>query len=226
MRPRRYPRAKRVALQLLQWYPGPWRARYFSEMRALLEEIPVGWGQAANVATGAVREWLSPRAVGWPARTAAGRLLVRRGVLFMAGAYALDGIVRVVAARMHAAGIVQLDSLDTIDGVLFIFVVFRLTAAVFNSTRLPSRTWRRTVTWWRRPLAPWEVLLCVFLLLPGMLEQHLNPFGSWQSAASRTLDPYMYMVKVWVYSYLLHWASARTFRLRRIESTRLPSINA
>ena len=42
------------------------------------------WEQAGDLAVGAVREWFSPRALGWPARSAAGLVQVARGLKFAA----------------------------------------------------------------------------------------------------------------------------------------------
>src|SRR5580765_5730415 len=107
-------RAKRAAIGLLRWYPRPWRVRYQHEMQALLEDMPVGWGQVANLAAAAVREWLSPRALGWPARSAAGRLHMSRWLIFMSCAYALDQVARIIAARLVAAGFTVTDTVDTV----------------------------------------------------------------------------------------------------------------
>jgi hypothetical protein len=39
-------------------------------------------------------EWLSPRALGWPARSATGRVQVARYLMFAVFAYSLDGVAR------------------------------------------------------------------------------------------------------------------------------------
>jgi hypothetical protein len=98
-------RARRTAIRLLEWYPRPWRMRYEREMRALVEDMPVGWKQVGNLAITGVREWMSPRALGWPARSAAGRLWKRRFLTFLACAYSLDTVARVIGARVISAGV-------------------------------------------------------------------------------------------------------------------------
>ena len=98
-------RARRTAIRLLHWYPRPWRMRYEREMRALVEDMPVGWTQVGNLAITGVREWMSPRALGWPARSAAGRLWGIRLLKLLACAYALDAIARVVGLKLRSAGV-------------------------------------------------------------------------------------------------------------------------
>ena len=51
-------RARRAAIRLLSWYPRPWQMRYEREMRALIEEMPVGWKHVGNLAITGVREWI------------------------------------------------------------------------------------------------------------------------------------------------------------------------
>src|SRR6188474_3591315 len=84
--------ARRVARRLLRWYPKPWRARYGIEMRELVDEMPVRWRQVGDLAIGAAREWLSPRAFGWPARSAAGQIQVVRGFKFACWALVVEAI--------------------------------------------------------------------------------------------------------------------------------------
>ena len=98
---------RRVALRLLRCCPRPWRGRYLREMQALLEEMPVGWAQTANVAAGAVREWLSPRALGWPARTAAGRVMTARGWMYLTGVLAVDGLSRAQSLLQRMGTVLQ-----------------------------------------------------------------------------------------------------------------------
>src|SRR6187397_2940958 len=98
-------RARRTAIRLLRWYPRRWRVRYEREMRVLLEDMPVGWKQVGNLAITGVREWLSPRALGWPARSAAGRLFWIRLLKLLVYAYSLDAIARVAGVRLHSTGI-------------------------------------------------------------------------------------------------------------------------
>src|SRR3954467_15761315 len=109
-------RARRVAIGLLGWYPRPWRVRYAREMQALLEDMPVGWTQVANVAGTAMREWASPRALGWPARSAAGRLQRVRTLTFLIYAYAIYGVARIADARMVGAHFTMPDALRALAG--------------------------------------------------------------------------------------------------------------
>ena len=95
--------ARRVANRIIRLYPRPWRRRYGAEMQAILDEIPIRWSQVADLARGAVREWLSPRAFGWPARSAAGRIQFARGLKYFTVAYAIDGLGRVLAAEVSAS---------------------------------------------------------------------------------------------------------------------------
>jgi hypothetical protein len=209
---------KRIALGLLQWYPRSWRNRYLAEMSALLEEMPVGWAQAANVAATAVREWLSPRALGWPARTAAGSVLTFRAVVFVGIAFALDALARLAAVRMHASGIEMSSVLEDVASVCFLVASLRLFPAMaFNVERTRSRHWMSALKRWRRPLGPASILMCAALLLPWMFEHYFNGPESYLRPGMRTLRPYMHVLQVWLYASILHTASRRTWRLKRVE---------
>ena len=85
-------RTRRIGQRLLRWYPKPWRARYGAEMRELIDEMPVRWRQVGDLAIGAAREWMSPRAFGWPARSAVGRIQAARGWRFVLAALAIEAI--------------------------------------------------------------------------------------------------------------------------------------
>jgi hypothetical protein len=136
-------RTRRTAIRLLRWYPRPWRVRYQREMQSLLADIPVDWKQVANLAVIGMREWLSPRALGWPARSAAGRLWWIRALTFVACWYALDGVARVVAARLNHAGVEITESMEVAAAMLGVAFAIRICLfGMLGSARRMSKSAR------------------------------------------------------------------------------------
>ena len=218
--------AKKVALHLLRWYPRPWRDRYLVEMRALLEEIPVGWAQTANIAAIAAREWLSPRAFGWPARTAAERLVKARAFKFAAVALMMDGVAKLIGSRLRTADAQFVDSLETASAIL-LGVVFVRWLAVLGKTlqgrNLRSRQWLRKVGRWRRPFMTWEIAVGAVALFPLLVHHHATFPQAWMSSFTRAVDPYMHIFQMFMYASFMHRASYRTWRLRRVAESRKTS---
>src|SRR6187397_448920 len=161
-------RARWTAIRLLRWYPRPWRMRYEREMLALLEEIPVGWRQVGNIAATAMREWMSPRALGWPARSAAGRIQMARLCSFLIYAYAIDGVARVIGARMISGHVAISDEFDTWATVLMAVPLLRVVqAGVLKLKRVQRSRWAGPIQRhpWLQSLSSWEVLVLLLLLL-------------------------------------------------------------
>lgn len=215
-------RARQLAIRVLHWYPRPWRARYLQEMQALIEDMPVGWPQVANLAATAAREWLSPRALGWPSRSAAGRVQVARWLTFAAFAYALDGIARIMAWKLLAAGVTIPDGLND-DLALFMFVpLVRVFAAGACRLKAMQRTRFAGVIKrhdWLRYVNDWEVVVWLILWLPSLVVRHAMPIPSYYNSTMIFLKPFMDVYQVWVWPYLLLMNSSRTARLRRVQSS-------
>jgi hypothetical protein len=225
MRPRHRPLAKRVALQLLEWYPRPWRARYSSEMRALLEEMPVGWPQTVNVAATAVREWLSPRALGWPARTAAGRIGTARGWMFLAGAMLVDALARLLATKISGAGVTDEHPLRYVVYALTLLTMIRMfSVPTFRSEKSRTRQWLGAVRKWRQPLTLGEIWFCAAMILPFQVLRYL---GDPDEYALReffsSFGPFINLFLVWSFSNHLRLVSLHTRRLQRVEASRQKS---
>ena len=212
-------RARRTAIRLLGWYPRPWRARYRREMQALLEEMPVGWRQVADLAATGAREWLSPRALGWPARSAIGRLQMARYLTFALFAYSLDGVARVVAARLLAAGVsVRVDLEDDLAWLLAAILL-----RIFGAAACRKKFAQRTPLAgpinrysWLRYLSDWEVVLWLVLALPGRTVGHMSPMPPYYNSTMVFLEPFMDVYNVWMWCYVLLMSSRRTTRIRRI----------
>ena len=220
MRRRRYPLSKRVALRLLEWYPRPWRERYLAEMQALLEEIPVGWKQTANVAAIAMREWLSPRALGWPARTAAGRIMTARRWMFFAGALMMDGFARTISWQLDRLQWSFGEPLEWVAGVMMLAAAIRvfLIPSVHAMGPRP-RDWATPGRRWRRPLAGRDLVICVLLLLPYLAWRHHSwpPSYAEPDSFTRVWGPYVHILQLWVWSFMGNTGSLRTWRLKRID---------
>jgi len=213
-------RARRAAIRLLRWYPRPWRMRYEREMLALLDDIPVGWRQVGNIAGTAVREWLSPRALGWPARSAAGRLQTVRTLTFLIYAFTLDGIARIVAARLIAADFTISDALDTwIASLMFAPTVRVLTASVFKMKRVQRSRWAGTINRhrWLQFLSDWEVVAWLLLFMPFMVLRHAEPRPSYATDTMWALRPYMDIYLVWMFTNLLVQRTSLYVRIRRVQ---------
>ena len=220
-----YPLSKRAALRLLAWYPRPWRERYLVEMRALLEEMPVSWAQTANVAAVAAREWLSPRALGWPARSAAGRIKTARAFMYFGALLALDGLAWALAQTLGGAGITSPPYIWEVPGALLMalpnFILWGrvIPVALYSNPPTRSRHWGRYYTWLHRPLPAWQVVTCAVLLFPSMVEFHANAPEFFVDTFRA--GPALHVMWVWIYSRALVRASMVTWRLRRVEKSRL-----
>ena len=214
-------RARSIAIRLLLWYPRPWRQRYLVEMRALLQQMPVRWWQVANLAFVGLREWLSPRSVGWPARSAAGRVMTRRTITFFTCAYAIDGVARVLAWKIRAAGIaisepVSIGTAMVMLGVVLYFVTngIRYDRHVKRFPKAPEI---------QRPgrLTGWDIALWTCLLFPSLVVRYAEPIPTYLSPAMVKLRPFVDVLQVFVWTFMAHGASARTKRLTRVQSSGL-----
>ena len=219
------PIAKRVALRLLSCYPRSWRARYLAEMQALLEEMPVGWKQTANVAATAVREWLSPRALGWPARTAAGRIVTARGWMFLAGALLVDGIARLIATELRGGGVTDEHPLRYAVYALTLLTMIRVySVPTFRPKDSQTRRWLGAVRIWRRPLTLWQIWFCAALIVPFQVQRYLgDPDEYAVRELFSSLGPVMNLFLVWSFSNHLRLVSLHTRRLQRVEASRQKS---
>jgi hypothetical protein len=189
-------------------------------MQALLEEMPVGWGQVANLGGTCVREWLSPKAFGWPARTAAGRILTRRNLMFAALAYSLDGVSRITAARFVGADVTIPDSLQDDLAVWILFpLLLRVVLAGTFRTKLVLQTRFGDVIaryHWLSRLGDWEVVLWLVMVQACAVVRYALPVPLYLSPTMVAIDPYMRVYQVWMWCSLLLMVSARTARIRRI----------
>jgi hypothetical protein len=208
-------RARRLAIRLLRWYPRPWRARYAPEMRALLDEMPVAWRQAADLAIGAAREWLSPRAVGWPARSAAGRVQVARGLKFIAVAALVELAVHASVPRdaAVAGAMPYLESAAT--AVLYGFCL-RIVFGWLHWMERPC--WLARLGWFGPPRSP-EIALWFGGILLLLVHQHATPVPAYVREPG--FHVFMQHVQLLVWLQNLFFFSRRSFRLRRVESSHL-----
>ena len=220
-------RARRAAIRLLRWYPRPWRMRYEREMRALLDDIPGGWRQVGNIAGTAVREWLSPRALGWPARSAAGRIRMVRLLTFMACAFTLDAVARLVAARLIAADFTISDSVQTTIAWFLVGPLLRfISSSALQGKRVQRSRWAAAMSrhHWLNYLSDWEVAAWLLLLFPWMVVRQGWPSDSPYTGLMRELQPYEHIWLIWLWTYALVGRSSKTARLWKIELRTLPRL--
>jgi hypothetical protein len=213
-------RARRSAIRLLGWYPRPWRMRYEREMRALLEDIPVTWKQVGNIAGTAIREWLSPRAFGWPARSAAGRLFWIRMLTFLAWGYAADGVSRILASRLPADTSIE-DPMGFAAVMLTLAFTFRVLGE--GAVRMSKRPWalRARGRGWSLSLRDWEAALWCVALIPYLAVRHAEGPADYATPTMNAIRPYMVILQVYVWAWMAFMASARTQRLMRIQSSHI-----
>jgi hypothetical protein len=208
--------ARRLAIRLLDWYPKRWRARYAHEMRALLDEMPVAWRQVADLAIGAAREWLSPRASGWPARSAASRIQAARRYKFIAWAVAIELAVHALVLPLSAAGI-AIPDLEAADRAVIIATLTRLFLGwLFRLSG--GRFWRRRPSWFARlkvfgPLGTAEIVLWYAVMALHLTHQHVAPSSYVGNQRLHVLADHL---SVLVWASMLLSSSARTKRLTRI----------
>lgn len=202
-------RARRAAIRLLRWYPIRWRARYEREMKALLEDMPVGWGQVANVAGTAAREWLSLRAFGWPSPSAAKRIQTIRWWRFVALTYAVDLVARLVAAVFVDAHVKVSTALQFRVSLLSWFVFIRLAVALaFRLKVLQRSRWAATKRRWPGFLSDREIVIWMVLFLPFFVINHM--------ASGEPLNPLSGIFLLWLWPYFLLQFSDRKERLNRV----------
>ena len=210
-------RARSAAIRLLGWYPRPWKRRYLVEMRALLEQMPVRWRQVANLADMAVREWCSPRALGWPARSAAGRVQMVRMLTYFACGYAIDGVARVVAWKIRADGIVITDDMATAVSLLLVAVGLRTVVASGLYLRHVKKFPKAREL--QRPglVRGWEIALWACLLFPWLVVRHAEPIPSYLSHSMVQIRPFIDVLQIFVWTHMALLASAQTRRLLRVQ---------
>ena len=203
------PAVRRVAQHLLRWYPKPWRMRYSVEMRELVDEMPVRWRQVADLAVGAAREWMSPRAFGWPARSAAETIQFVRACKFFLGIVLLDIVARAVTARMADAHVTLPSVLGAAATPLFIVFCARAIAAdafeAAPSLRLTRHPWLSRIG--HIELSFWlTVMFCLHIHNLAHVPRTSDPIV-------RMTFPYAFML-IWVQA--LFGATVRSRRLNRI----------
>jgi hypothetical protein len=187
-------------------------------MRALLEEMPVSWRQVANLAGTGIREWLSPRAFGWPARTAAGRLQFIRTMTFMACAYALDGVARLAAAAW-APGRIEIPEWIAVTATAP-SIAFALRVLFELAIRLSKKPWATRIRQQRGSrfqLRDWEVLVWALLLFPTLFVEHAMVRPAYLGPTMLALQPLVHVIRIFVWTQLAVGSSRRTLRLRQIE---------
>ena len=179
--------SRRVANRIIRLYPRPWRRRYGAEMQAILDEIPIRWSQVADLARGAVREWLSPRAFGWPARSAAGRIQFARGLKYFTVAYAIDGLGRVLAAEVSASNAGLPSWFATAAewgfyaGASRFILASTLTWRKSWSARFPraSRATGLEIAFWCLPLFAWSLFKHTQPIPPWVSNVTVHEIGEW-----------------------------------------------
>ena len=210
-------RARAAAIRLLRWYPRPWRSRYLVEMQALLQQMPVTWRQVANLAFTGVREWCSPRALGWPARSAAGRVQAARMIGYFTLAVAIDIMARIAGWKLRAAGVTVPDAVTGLFSVTILFAGIRALVATIRYERhkkafpkLPE---------YRRPgmMHGWEIAMWAVLLSGSLVVRHTEGIPSYMSPPMATLRPYTDFLNVLLWSNFLLLTSARSRRLGRLQ---------
>jgi hypothetical protein len=196
--------ARRVARRLLRWYPKPWRARYGIEMRELVDEMPVRWRQVADLAIGAGREWASPRAFGWPARSAAGRIQAARIFKFTFWALVIEAIAH-SARGFFPAGTGAIEpTLEPVATTIMMAATLRLVLGWL-------RWWIRRTAWL---LSATEIAIWYVAMLVWLTASHLRPIPVWVDSPG--LHVFMYHLQVYIFVNLLYGNSSRTRRLRKI----------
>lgn len=210
-------RARSAAVRLLGWYPRPWKRRYLIEVRALLEQMPVRWRQVANLAVMAVREWCSPRALGWPARSAADRVFVMRWLTYLACGYAIDGVARVIAWKIRAEGITISDTVAIAVTVPFVAVGARVLLIAIQDGLHEWVNPKMPVSQRRGLVRGWEIALWACLLLPWLVVRHAEPIPSYLSRSMVQIRPFIDVLQIFVWASTALMASAQTKRLTRVQ---------
>jgi hypothetical protein len=210
-------RARRIAIRLLRWYPRPWRLRYGREMRALIDQMPVGWSQVMNLAGAAARAWFSPRALGWPAKSAAGRVQFARAVLFFVCAFSIDAVARIIASRLRSTGFEITETMGLVAALLFVAFSVRVFGAIVAKGRS---------VWAQKPrvifqLSDWEVCLWCVLLMPSQIVRHAETTPSYLSHTMVMIRPYITVLQIYTYVFMASQSSKGTQRLMRIQSAYL-----
>ncbi|MEZ5317349.1 MAG: hypothetical protein R2752_08125 [Vicinamibacterales bacterium] len=205
------PRARRLAVRVLHGYPRRWRARYGTEMRALLDEMPVTWRQVADLGAGAVREWLSPRVFGWPARSAAGRVQTARALKFFGVAYALDVAIYLLFSRETTPDAGWTAVLDPAATVLMAAFTARMVVGIL--------AWRRRPRWlgrqrWLARLGSAEIAFWFVALAVRTAHDRIEPIPDYlRNPAAHVLFTH---VNVFVQAHILFICSSLTRRLNRV----------
>jgi hypothetical protein len=203
--------ARSLANRIIRFYPRPWRQRYSAEMQAILDEIPVQWRQTIDLAAGAIREWLSPRALGWPARSAAARILSVRAFKFFAVAYAIDGAARLVAWQLNGANVTISSTVSDITEWLFVAGASRFLLAMVLGWK---ESWRIRFPRLHR-LTTVEIALGALVAFVWFTVEHMQPVPAW--VRNITIHNLAEATRPWVWSNCAYQASELTLRLKRVQ---------
>jgi len=190
-------------------------------MKALLDDMPVSWSQVANLAGTAARQWMSPRAFGWPARNSAGRLQVVRAAMFFAIAYSSYAIARVIGWKLRESGFVAGDSLEIAASALTLAFAIRVFAVSFFRLKRSGRLVSVRKTAVRVQMIDKEIIVWGILMMPFLVLRNAEAPPTYLSDAMRTLRPYVDVIQVFVWIHMCFESSKVTQRLRRVQTRHL-----
>jgi hypothetical protein len=173
-------------------------------MRELVDEMPVRWRQVVDLAVAAMREWMSPRAFGWPARSAAGRIQVARIFKFTFWACVVEAIAHSARSFFTGDGTIWVPTLEWIGIVVMAASTFRLLIAWVQ-------LWAKRKPW---PLTGPEIAIWYIAMLAWLTAAHLRPIPAYISSPG--LHVFVYHLQVYIFVNLLYMSARRTKRLRKI----------
>ena len=164
---------------------------------------------------------MSPRAVGWPARSAAGRLWKRRFLTFLACAYSLDTVARLIGARVISAGVEITWPIETAATLIVVGLATR--GCILFALQLSKRRWavRARQRGWSSSIREWEAVLWGLLMSLTWVLFYAQTDLDYLNWTMRQLRPFVHLWHVFVWTFITFVLSARTQRLNRIRESHL-----
>jgi hypothetical protein len=137
--------------------------------------------------------------------------------MFIGFAFLLDGVARIIAAKLLNAHFTVTDEIENTISMMMIPPLVRVAMAlVFGHLAAARRFGNRHP--WLKQLSDWEVVAWTMWYLPLMVMRHVLPIPSYYGSTMRMLKPYENLYLVWLFTYVLLQRAERTIRLGKLHT--------
>ena len=138
---------------------------------------------------------------------------------FLACAFSLDTVARVVGARVRSAGVEITWPIETAAALIVVGLATR--ACILFALQASKRRWavRARQRGWSCSIREWEVVLWAFLMSLTHVLFYAQTDLDYLNWTMLQLRPVVHLAQVYVWAWITFLLSARTQRLGRVEAS-------